>query len=805
MKKNSALGKSQKAKETKNKFPNENLTPALDSFGIEPMKEKPKKEKKLFPNKKINSPKEKSKTEKNKKNILNENTPEVKEEQTVVIPEVITAKEEPREEEIKSAEITVKAETVAPQPEEIKEEEEIKADEQITDELAKEETTEEEEVKPEIDEAEAEETDFIPFKPKKRKLIAPTLKFKSKEFEKELRKIYQDDKGKLPPMTSLEFNKKRTITKVLAFIIISLGVIFAAAFAGLLLFQPASKFTGEKLNLEIKAPFSAASGEKMTYLINYYNQEDISLTKNSLTVYLPQGFIYESASSEPLPQEGTAQTNIKTWPINDLLPKQQGGLEIKGTLIANINSKQTISATLSYTPANFNSEFQKSVSFNTEVAQSLLDWEIKAPNQTNNESEANFSLILTNKSPEIDLNNIQIEVTMPREFTLAESQITDVETEEAQKIPQEEKDGEITLQKTWTIDKLPAQKQKRLDFKGKFTIEENKKLEFNFKAKIKGVNDEYYLQKEETISIDALKGELLTDLIINGSNQNQAVNFSDPMNYLLTVKNKSKKALGDVKIRFVSDSPFLDWDSLKDENKGIREDNQILWTKEQIQKLNLILPEEELEIKIQINLKNADQAKQYKPEERQIKSFFEAQVNEIDSAATDIVIESNTIINEINTDLTLQASARYYDNNSQAIGSGPIPPKVGEKTTYKIYWTLSNSLNELQNIEIKAKLPDYASLGNKNASAGNIFVNQSNEVVWQISRIPNTIDKSTAELEISITPKQENIDKILTILPEINLQATDTVTNSRIDKNTPGLTTNLEGDPLAEGKGLVQE
>ena len=632
---------------------------------------------------------------------------------------------------------------------------------------------------------------------------------KKKSFDKELRKIYQDEKGKLPKMTGLEFRKHNAALKFILFIIITLAVIFSVAFLGFLIFQPKPKFSGEKVNLEIKAPFNSTSGDNINYEITASNFEEINLTKTLLTVYFPAGFIFDNSNLPPTVDNQSGQpplttSNIKTWTINDLFIKHSKSIVVQGKLIAATGSKQTISANLSYTPANFSSEFQKNISFNTEITDSLLNLKIEAPNQIANQEDMEINLKINNSSDKITVQNIQLELNYPPEFTLSSSQIIEADKEPVI-INEEKKDGEIATSKIWTIENLAPQAEKQIKFKGKFDAKESLTAQFNIKAELKGPDEDYFSQKEENISIEVIKGELLTNLIIQGSDKNQPVNFGDTLNCLINIKNKSKKILGDIKIRAVLDSVFLDWSSLVDKNKGLQEDNQILWTKDQISKLAVLLPEEELEIPIQIKLKNYQKSAHDKPEDFKVQSFYEAQINKLENNPAEVVLPSNTITNEINTDLNLAAAPRYYDDNNLAIGSGPLPPVVNQKTTYKLLLKITNSLHEITNIEVKAKLPDYVSYNNQNnTSTGNIFKNDQNEIVWQISRIPTSINQATADLEIFITPTDKDVHKILTLISEITISAKDDQTQGQLTRTLTGLTTNLDTDPLAKGKGLVQ-
>ncbi|MFA5189005.1 MAG: hypothetical protein WC460_06635 [Patescibacteria group bacterium] len=643
---------------------------------------------------------------------------------------------------------------------------------------------------------------FTPTKMEKReKALEEKFEAKSLEVGKELKKIYEDGQGNLPNMTKLEFKNKNRARNLVIGIIVFLFIILAASVTGFFIFRPNPKFSGDKIKLEIKAPFSLSSGENIDYQIKYTNSEEISLNNVQLTVNLPNGFIFSSSNFPPVLPTDQTPANLKTWKINDLYPGQSQLLDITGKLIGPIDAQQSISAVLNYVPANFSSEFQKKASFSTQISDSLANLEIEHANQIADQEEMELTLKLTNKSQQYEINNLSVELAYPLEFTIGESQIIDPNNEASLNVIKAVKD-EISP-KIWQIDSLLPQAEKLIKIKGKFKVEASAKPEFTVAVKLKGSGEDLFLQGEEKFSIEVIKGELLTNLIINGSNQNKAVSFGDTLNYLLSIENKSKKTLGDIKVRAVLDSAFLDWSSLKDDNRGINEDTQILWTKDQIPKLAFLLPEEEIEINFQIKLR-AKPARQYSQQDYQVKSFFETQVNQIDNAEAKITNQSPTLINEFNSDLNLSAMARYFDDQSNTIGSGPLPPIVGQKTSYRIFWTITNSLHDLTTIEVKSKLPDYVTFEDKqNISTGDLFKNAQNEIIWQISGMPATIDKATAEFDISITPQAGDVGKILTLLPEITLTATDAQTKGQLLNTLSGITTNLDSDPLGKGKGLI--
>lgn len=629
---------------------------------------------------------------------------------------------------------------------------------------------------------------------------------KAREIDQELKNIYQDSAGQMPNLTQLDFKPQNRKRNLIISLLLGLFIIFGATVAGFWIFKPSPSYSGNNINLEIKAPFTISSGDNIDYQIKLTDNEGVSLTNAKLTVNFPDGFIFINSN---LPaQEATTGQNpkLKTWQINDIFPGQTQLLDINGTLIGAIGSNQVMSAALSYTPANFSSEFEKTNSFSTQINDSLAAITSEYTTQVANDEITEIKIKLDNKSNDLPLTDLEADLNFPAEFSLMEIQLLN-SGQSAKPLDAKSLSAAkpVPSPQVTAISGLLPQEEKTIIYRGKFKVAATKNIDLNWQLKLKGPTGDYLVQQDNKLSFEVINGELLTNLIIQGSNQDKAVNYGDNLNYLLSIENKSQKTLGDLKVRAVIDSPLIDWNSLTDSNKGVQTDNQILWTPDQIPGLANLLPGDEINISFQLKLKNLADLANVNPENLLTKSYFETQVNKINNADNQLQAESNTIVNQLNTDLAISSEGRYFGPNSETLGSGPLPPIVGQKTTYKIFWKLTNSLHDISNIIVKAKLPDYVNYeSQENLSTGDLTTNKNNEVVWQISGIPSSVHEATATFSISLTPSSSDAGKILTLLQEGALTATDTQTKGLINLTVSGVTTDLDSDPLGKGKGLIQ-
>ena len=163
--------------------------------------------------------------------------------------------------------------------------------------------------------------------------------------------------------------------------------------------------------------------------------------------------------------------------------------------------------------------------------------------------------------------------------------------------------------------------------------------------------------------------------------------------------------------------------------------------------------------------------------------------------------------NNINTNIQLKVEGRYFDDDNIAVGTGPLPPVVGKTTTFRVYWSIANSLHEVTDVAVKTTLPAGVEWVNKYlVKVGNIsYSARDNSITWSIDRIsPNkSFDDVNVWFDVSVTPTPQQAKKLLILTDQTTLTATDKLTESEITKIGKAVTSNLEDDPIGGGRGLV--
>lgn len=613
---------------------------------------------------------------------------------------------------------------------------------------------------------------------------------KETEIKDSLAKIYQDDQGNKIDIKTLTVKKGRGFFFNLFSFIIVLFVLAGGIYAAYNYLFLKINAPKQPVSLEFSSKAQVANGEEFYYDLNYKNEDKVSINNIEIKADYPENFIF--LSSDPAPAK-----NNNHWEIPSLASHRSDTIRIKGKLVGDVDAKSVILADMTYKPDNFSSEFKKSASFETKINDLGLD--ISFINSTSALIKEDNEIAVKFKAHEQNfMNNFRLRLDFPEEVEIIKPAKDAATTTPAGALIK--MDG----QSDWIISDLG---KKENELKIKFRIKEKKQpeaaIKFKFEAPMNaaGQKPEYYSFYEKELVYEVIKSDLNLGLIINGSPLDQASDFGQTLNYSISYANKGESDMKDVIIMAVLESDFLDWPSLDDKNNGQISGNSISWSKDEIKGLALIKNQAEGAIDFSIKLKSKgfpDIGKSF-----QVKSYVKYSV-----AGKNLPEESqsNIIINKINSDLSLKEELRYFSEDNLAVGSGPLPPKVGQTTSLKVYWTLNNNLHELSDLKVTLNLaPNIGWDGKSRASVGNLYYDNSlNQIVWQIGRLPASVYKADSEFNVAVTPGSNDRNTLMIILPGTKISAMDTETGARIDKTLKVKTSKLEDDKMAAGDGVIE-
>lgn len=611
------------------------------------------------------------------------------------------------------------------------------------------------------------------------------LQAHKEEIDEELKDIYEDD-GEMPDMTKLE-RKPRRWWLVGIISIALLAAIGGAIYGGWAFWKPWERAEAEGINLEIKGPSQFINGEKVIYKIIYNNLDRVPMANVEIQANLPDGFVILTA--EPEPTEGA-----DLWQIGSMAIGQSGEIKLEGYFIDTVKESQNIQALITYKPANFSSDFQAIETLSVVSTDSLLNMSIDGPTKAIPGDEVEYEIKFSNTS-EFEYEKIEVKASYPENFIFTESEPVAI-TESGNR---------------WRFDGLATGTEEIIKVRGNFSSQGEGLQDMAFQLGFVP-NDIFKLQKEIMLQSEVLAGDLETHLFVNGSESSQNLNFGENLRLSLTYDNTSGEMMKDVEFTVhinsdpsVGSEYLVKWDdlSMESEREGTVADETIFWDKTRIEELGEV--DKNYEGVIDFSIPLVDHPLSKLDGKYEVSIWVEAKVGKIGESSTAREIQTTPLILSLNTNLDFNTYGRYFNEAGEAMGFGPLPPQVDDTTGYHIFWNITNSLHEIQNITITTTLPQNISwTGRKQIGAGDLTYNEStNEVRWTINRLPTSIDDITASFEVSVRPREDDIGTFVKLITESILEAQDQKTGDTLIITTDPISTDIPGDNGAKGRGVV--
>jgi len=567
-------------------------------------------------------------------------------------------------------------------------------------------------------------------------------------------------------------------------IIGGLFVLAIATVGGWLIFGRTEKFTGQNINLEMTSAAAASSGQELTVTVNYQNQEKVDLVRAELTIEYPDGFTYDQATLAP-----TGEAN-NAFSIGTIKSGRAGTFDVSGTLIGAVDTEHTFTATLTYRPANFNSDFQERTTVKVKITTSILELKLDGPTKIAPGANGQWTIGYKNTADR-SLANIQVEAFYPAELTVTK---TDPAARERAAL--------------WQFDKLDQGQNGTITITGTIGGKIGDSLEFRVRVGLVNATNTVDLQAEQTLLIILVNTGVQASVAVNGLTENSVVDPGETLNYTVKVTNRSDVELPDVTMAVTLDGLAVDFTTLSNTNQAVVKDKTLTWTKKEYAVLANLKPEQDVSVSFSVETKSPLIVQTDDDRNPQITATVQVTAPALNN--TNATTPTTTFITKIGTVLKLQAEARYYNDQNQAVGSGPIPPTVAQTTTYRLKWSVTNSTSDANDMIVTAILPTGVFWTGQNIArdAGDItFDSTTRTVRWALNKVPagtgSRLPALTATWDVSITPETSQLGSVVVLLDTSTAKVTDGFTSQALTITTSSLTTALPTDPTASNQGIV--
>ncbi|MDH4330903.1 MAG: hypothetical protein OEV93_05150, partial [Candidatus Moranbacteria bacterium] len=572
--------------------------------------------------------------------------------------------------------------------------------------------------------------------------------------------------------------------------IVAAFVFVAAAIIGAVQFKRTS-FNEERVVVDIIGPETVAGAELVTYKIRYNNNNRASLENAEIFLNHSNNFKLENATVN-FEKQGDNNTLLKVGEVDS---KSEGEVEISGRFYAPKDYVVYLKPTLRFVPSNFSSPFESTNQIGVNVATAPVSMNISASGEALSNGGVEYVIQYKNIS-NLNFKDVKIEMEYPEGFSFLQSSERPVEGKGVWYIaniaPQE--DGEIRI--SGSLSGSPG---------------DTKVAKVSMGIKSDSGNFVLYNKREDITRI--VKSPLVIDLKFNTEN-NIIANVGDRISGVIRYKNEGDKGLRDVIISMSLDSDMVDITRLRP-SEGYYNDSEkrIVWKAADFLKLTNLAPGQSGEINFMIPIKDRLDINSSNDKNYILESVAKIESSDVLYSAVGMT-QGFSGKASIKLNSKIELDSRVYFEHPAVKNSGPIPPKVGEKTSYLIIWRMKNWFNDLSGAEVRAHLPTGTIWSGKVGSEKeNITFNErTNEVVWNIGDIENGSgvlnSPREAMFQISIIPEQNQVKSIPDLVGEAIFRAKDLFTLQDLSVSISSENTKLEKDDPNSGDyrhGIVNE
>jgi len=527
-------------------------------------------------------------------------------------------------------------------------------------------------------------------------------------------------------------------------------------------------YSKEVVKLEILGQSEVTLAEEVEYIVKYKNNGNFRLENPELTFIPPENSIKDEKIFE-------RQILGKEELGDAIYPGEEKSIPFKIRLFGKEGEGKIVKASLSYQPKNLKARYESQTTFTTVIKSVPLTLEFDLPSKVEGEKDFLFRI---NYFSNVDylLTDLRCQIEYPSGFEFVESRPKSLEKVE------------------WQIPILNKSAGGRIEITGRISGEIGEaKI---FKAKLGILKDgNFILLKEITGGTEIVKLSLYLRQEINGNPKYVALP-GDWLHYEIFFKNIGDDDLNNLFMVNKLEGEAFDFETIKSDLGSVQPgDNSVVFDWRRVSKLQYLAPMEEEEVDFWIKLK--DELGNVKNPTLTNKVFIGPVKEEF--------------VTKISSKLEIVQKGYFQD---EVFGnSGPLPPRVGESTTYTIIWQVKNYYSDIKNGKIKATLPEGVELTGKifpeEESLKFAFDSQSREIVWSIGDLERGVGifkpGKTLAFQVAFTPLESQRGQSPEIIGQAQISGEDSWTETNLETTAPLININLPDDPtITDAMKIVQ-
>ncbi len=557
------------------------------------------------------------------------------------------------------------------------------------------------------------------------------------------------------------------------------GIALVLVLGGLAYKMRTLLFNVDRVQLSVSGPSEVASAESTSFTFIYANNNLIALNNATLILTYPEVFHPEA---QPAMKISASQAEITLGAIKG---RSQGKVVLVGKFYGSKGDHVLIRATLRYAPNNVTSLLETETTLTVNVASSPLSLEIEAPLELASGQNVEYTLQYNNTG-DLGFSNLKVQADYPAGFEFVESE------------PRPASGNNL-----WHVGDLITRGSGKIIVRGTLSGERDERKSITARIGFfQGDGNFVSYSDNERKTVIVASPLTITQKVNNQTDA--AIDLGGSLKYDVTYKNEGNIGVRGAIVTVEIDSPYLDFGRLNLSAKGAYDEKShlITWKASDVPSLAKLEPGQGGTISFSVPVLSVISESLQNERNLTIRS-----VARIDSLDIPLALDSNKIIAsnvttvKVNTAVEAKLSGFYQDTTLS--NAGPLPPKVGQETSYTFHMALHNTSNDVTDARVIISLPSGMRFTGKFSPVEErmLFDSRTNELTWNVDTLAARANRELL-FQIAVTPDPSQVGADVPLVNSFTFSGKDSFTGKDITVSSKARkTSNLPEDPVAAAAG----
>ncbi len=578
--------------------------------------------------------------------------------------------------------------------------------------------------------------------------------------------------------------KHSLITKI--FMASVLFFVVAAGIAAYVILGGFNVISSKNVDISVRSLISVAAGEELSLDVIVKNNNNTALTSGNINIEYPDG--------ARMAGDVTKELHRDQIPFDTVAAGGSVTKTVKAVLFGQKDSVQQIKITVDYKAKGSNATFSKEKTYEITIKSSPVLMSANVPTEINSGQDVTITIDLASNSNTI-VRDLLVRAEYPFGFTYLSAT------------------PDATFEKNvWNIGDFNPKDKRTIVIHGRMDGQNEEERTFRFMTGTASPTDEKelavnYIMLQQPITIK--KPFIDLSLELGGKVGDYVVASGDKVQAVLKWSNNLPITINDAQIEVKLSGIGFDRTQVFPGVGGFfrSSDNTIIWDKNSLRDLQSIDPGEGGLITFSFGSLPPSQQILSQGRNMNIALTATAKGTRIQGGVPQEIQSTASGLVKVGTSLAI--AGKTLHNSGPISNTGPVPPRVDQKTTYTVVWDISNAFNDVADVVVTTTLPPYVrwtgSISPTNEQLG--YNPSTRTVTWSVADLRAGVGfvgaPREAAFQIELEPSVNQMGSAPDLTTALNITGKDRFTGTTVQAIQSPLNTRTADSNFRSGDERV--